>query len=166
MEQTVDTKHVTGRRELHFDGMDDIWADVAALDGKELVAAGNWSPAQIIQHVDLIIGCSLDGFDPKIKVPLPLRLFARVIKGGALKRTMKPGIKLPANLSGFLPLPGIPWEQARDTLRGHIDRIRGGELMEEASPFFGPMTHQDWIRLHCRHAEMHFGFIHEKDGGR
>ena len=31
------------------------------------------------------------------------------------------------------------------------------------NPMMGKMTQQEWIDLHCRHAEMHFGLIELKD---
>ena len=42
-------------------------------------------------------------------------------------------------------------------------RIEGGERMSKPSPVFGPMTHEEWEQLHCRHAELHFSFIHKDE---
>ena len=32
-----------------------------------------------------------------------------------------------------------------------------------ANPVFGKMSTQQWVDLHCRHAELHFGLIERKD---
>jgi hypothetical protein len=34
------------------------------------------------------------------------------------------------------------------------------ETPTHTSPVFGPLTHQQWIKFHLRHAELHLSFFH------
>ncbi len=51
----IETKKVTDRRTLSFRSLDDIQADVEALDGSAIRTTGNWTAAQIVQHVTDVI---------------------------------------------------------------------------------------------------------------
>jgi len=153
----VNTRQVRERRALSFGSLDDILADVDALDGTRLRATGNWTPAQIVQHVTQLMDLSLDGFPAS--VPVPMRIFGRVFKRVALTRAMFRGIKFPPSLAPALEPPeDVAWEDAVDHLRRAVERSAGGR-MTQPSPLFGPLSHEEWVKLHCRHAEMHFGFI-------
>ena len=155
----VETKKVTDRRTLAFEQLSDIAADIDALDGQTLRSTGNWTPAQNLQHVSKIIQCSIDGFGDA-KAPLLFRTIARFFKGVALRKTFGAGFKLPSGLSQFLPDDDVTWEQATAEFRTLMDRLTDGARMTQRSPVLGPMTHEDWVRLHCRHAELHLSFVH------
>jgi hypothetical protein len=152
----VDTKRVTDRRELSFSTMDDLLADVEGL-GAEPMAAGNWTPGQVVEHVTILIESSLDGFT--FKAPLPLRIFARLARGRFLSKTLPAGVKLPANASALMPSDDVTWDDAVARLRRATERIRGGDRMTHPSPLFGALSHEQWVDLHCRHAEMHLSFL-------
>ena len=48
----IDTGKVAGRRELHFNSLEDILADVDRLaSSREIKTLGNWSAGQIFEHV-------------------------------------------------------------------------------------------------------------------
>ncbi len=151
------TKKVTDRRRLSFTSLDDIQADVEALNGSAIRTTGNWTAAQIVQHVTDVITLSVDGFG--FKVALPLRVLGRLLRSQALSRPMRPGFNVPAAMRARLPSDQLPFEQAVASLRETIGRTKS-ERMTKASPLLGAMTHEDWVQLHCRHAEMHFSFIH------
>jgi hypothetical protein len=152
----VDTRSVTGRRSLSFASMDEILADVESLDrAGGLRGLGNWTPAQIVDHVTRGITMSIDG--TTLRAPLLLRLFARLIKGRALRNGLPPGFKVPFDF--FRPGDTVTWQEARRSLGREVERIRRGARMVQPSPLLGPMTHDEWVKLHCRHAELHFSFI-------
>jgi hypothetical protein len=159
----IDTKKATGRRSVHFDTLGDALGDLESLDGGALEAAGNWSPAENVDHVAKLVAMSLDGFPPQVKGPLPIRLVARLFRGAILKRPFKPGIKLPARFDGALdPEAGISWDEAVARFRALVERVEGGDRMTVPSPIFGALGHEDWVTLHCRHAELHFSFFHPR----
>ncbi len=154
----VSTRAVTDRRSLRFDAIDGILADVEALNGTRLRTTGNWTAGQIVLHVSLLIGASLDGFG--YRLPLPIRVLARLGKERTLRGGMKPGFPVPKKLSHLRPGPEVTWDDALADLRGNTRRIGAGEQMTAESPLFGRMTHREWVRLHCRHAELHLSFVH------
>ena len=153
----IDTKKVTDRRRLSFTSLDDIQADVEALDGAAVRTTGNWTAAQIVQHVTDVITLSVDGFG--FKMAWPLRVLGRLFRSRALTKPMRPGFRVPAAMRARLPSDQLAFEQAVASLRQAIGRT-SSDRMTKASPFLGAMTHQDWVNLHCRHAEMHFSFMH------
>jgi hypothetical protein len=154
----VNTKTVTDRRTLSFSCMDDLLRDLEGLDGGAIRATGNWSPAQIVQHVGKLIGFSLDGFPPGAKAPLLLRLLGPMLKGRFLGRPFPGGITIPDTLAMLRPDDAIEWADALGAFRALVARTRD-ESMTARSPLFGRMTNEDWVKVHCRHAEMHFSFM-------
>ncbi len=154
----VSTRAVTDRRSLRFDAMDGILADVEALNGTQLRTTGNWTAGQIVLHVSQLIGASLDGFG--YRLPLPIRVLARLGKERTLRGGIKPGFAVPKKLSRLHPGPEVTWDDALADLRGSTRRIGAGEQMTAESPLFGRMTHGEWVRLQCRHAELHLSFVH------
>ncbi|MEE9129307.1 MAG: DUF1569 domain-containing protein [Phycisphaerales bacterium] len=152
------------RRKLQFHTMQEILRDVEELGavtsetGESICADGNWTPAQIVEHVTFFIDGTIDGFD--FTAPLLIRVLARPFKKRILTKPMKPGVKLPARMNVLLPDPETTWDDAVSALRDTVARIDSGERMMQPSPLLGAMTHEDWVNLHCRHAEMHFSFMH------
>ena len=163
-EALVDTKRVTERRDLHFDTLADILRDVKELaavtseTGESICGEGNWTPAQIVVHVTFFIDGAIDGFT--FQVPLMIRIMGKFLRSSILNKPLKPGIKLPDYMSVVLPDPETTWDDAVAALRDVVGRIDAGERMTQPSPLLGTMTHEDWVKLNCRHAEMHFSFMH------
>lgn len=155
----VNVKSVTDRRTLHFKGLDDILADIEQPDRAGRVrSTGNWTPGQIVEHVARFIEYSLDGFP--FTAPWPLRVIGVMIRGAVLRNPMKAGVKPPKDMRAHEPDESVTWDEAVQHLRSLVERVRGGELMRQPSPVFGSLSHEQWAMLHCRHAEMHFSFLH------
>lgn len=155
----VKTKEVKDRRALTFQSLEDTLADAEFLAAHQPIrTTGNWTPAQIIGHVAVFIEWSIDGFP--FTVPLPLRVLGRVIKGRAQRTTAPPGFKAPPGIMKHVPPADYSLDQAMRHLRGAVLRVQCGKRMEQPSPLFGRLTHEQWVRIHCRHAEMHFSFMH------
>ncbi|MEM7228513.1 MAG: DUF1569 domain-containing protein [Planctomycetota bacterium] len=147
------------RRTLSFHTMSDIANEVDALDQSGVETIGGWSPAQNLEHVTRAMDFSLDGFD--FKAPIPLRYIAPLMKNKFLKGGFNPGIKLTGDFAkAFTPPDDITWDDAIMHFNRTIDRLYRGERMVQRSPLFGSMTHEDWVRLHCRHCELHFSHLH------
>jgi hypothetical protein len=156
---TVETKRFRDRRVLTFVDLDDVLADVERLDragGESIRASGNWTPAQIVQHVAKLIEFSMDGFPGR--APWYLRVPARLMKGRFLTKALPTGLKFPSGMSFLAPEDDVTWPVAIQQLRTAVERA-GGSRMTKPSPLLGPMSHEDWVALHCRHAEMHFSFM-------
>lgn len=153
---SVNVKTVEGRRDLHFNSLDEIVADV-----ETLVAApgtktlGNWPLSRLITHISSTIDNSIDGFSAK--APFVIRLVGPLLKKRMCTKRMSPGIKLPrAAEADAFPDSSDP-QEALAQLKAAVERTRS-EQMLAAHPAFGKMTNDEWIQLHLRHSEMHLSF--------
>ncbi len=162
----IKTDKVTDRRTLRFGRVEDIlrdveWLNARAEAGVKLRASGNWTPAQIVDHLAKSIALTIDGFPAGLRVPLPLRIVGRWMRTSVLLKPMKSGVRLKGPLAqAFAPDPEVTWGQAVTRLTNVIGRIRKGERMTAVSPMFGPYAHEEWNQFHCRHAELHLSFVH------
>ena len=57
----INTKHVSGRRELHYDTLDELLADAEQLARGEVRMLGNWSLGQVFRHFTIVYENSIDG---------------------------------------------------------------------------------------------------------
>lgn len=148
-------------RELTFNSLDEVLADVQAVSGKDFSASGNWTPAENIDHVSKAIGFTVHGF-PEGKPPLWQKIvFTTVFKlmaGKLLRTRLKPGLKFPGGLAYFAPEPGVAWDEAVRRLEQNIADAKT-HRMTHPSPVVGHLSHEQWTLLHCRHAELHLGMI-------
>jgi hypothetical protein len=152
----IETKAVTGRRKLRFEALDDILAEVDRLDGRPVNALGNWTPGQVLRHLEMTMTRSLDGFT--FKMPWHLRLMCKVMKRPLLSMKMPAGFKLSSEGSRDLDPPATEWADGVRLLRTVVGRLKT-ENQRAKSPAFGAMTVGEWNKLHCRHAELHLGFL-------
>jgi hypothetical protein len=153
----INTTKVAERRQLHFNSLDDLAAEVERLAAcRQLRTLGNWSAGQICEHLATVMNKSIDGFDKKM--PAVVRFLARLlVKQRLLSRPMKPGFRLPGRLAEIVP-PPVETAAGLDDLRRAIRRLRTEEK-RSPSPFLGAMTRAEWDQLHCRHAELHLSFL-------
>ncbi len=153
----IDTTRVANRRQLRFETVEDILADVEHLNGSKFKALGNWSGGQILKHLATVMNSSIDGMPP-MRLAWYMRLMARLMKGWLLSGKMPPGFKLKDEAAtSFIPQE-TNWDEGLRLIRGAVRRQQT-ESKREPSPFLGPMTREDWNRLHCRHAELHLSFL-------
>jgi len=162
---SIDTSRVTGRRELSFHTVNDILADAEMLgQAKQIRALGNWTPGQIFKHLAMSIAGAMDGFD--IRVPWVLRLLGRwFFKQRVFRKGMPAGLKQSAALRAKLyPPDSITTNEGLQALREVVQRWNADPKRAAASPFFGPMTSDEWTKLQCRHAELHLSFLIPESG--
>src|SRR5262245_6005288 len=154
---TIDTAKVAGRRTLRFESLEEIAADVERLAScNELRSLGNWSSGQVLQHLATTMNGSIDGF-PNF-VPAPVKLFLRVfMKRRFLTKPMPAGFKLPQRAGIMLPQP-TAWDAALANFRKAMQRLKS-ETRRSPHPAFGPMTADEWEKIHCRHCELHLSFL-------
>ena len=111
MAGAIKTSRVADRRQLHFDTLDDILADVDRLATcKEVRNLGNWSPGQVLHHVALVMDKSIDGF--AYHLPAVVRFVARLLKRRFLTRPMAAGYRMPSNAAKELGPPATSWDFA------------------------------------------------------
>ncbi|USN99874.1 MAG: DUF1569 domain-containing protein [Phycisphaeraceae bacterium] len=158
----VDTK-AAPHRELRFAAFDDILAEVERIEAGVIAGTatitGNWSVGEIGEHCAEFIAFACDGF-PK-KLPWPIRVIARAMILPTLDKDkpMPTGITLPKGAAYLLPTPGISDAEGIGELRKELKRVLAGREMTQPSPLLGPLTHEQWTRLQCKHCAMHLGFV-------
>ena len=155
---TIDTKTVEGRRELEFNSLDDLKAELDKLSSGEVKTLGNWSLAQIYTHLAAGLNSTLDG--SSFKPPFFFKLLAPFMKKKFLTGKMPPGFKIPKNAeSQFLPPDHLETQAGLDALRIAIDRVESASESDFVlHPMFGKLSKNDAIQFHLRHAEMHLSF--------
>jgi hypothetical protein len=153
---SVDVKAVAGRRELHFTSLDEVVADAEQLVSSPTTRTlGNWPISQLLAHLALAMNRSIDGIT--FQAPWYLRLYGWFVKRRALKDGLPPGVKLPKDREAIAyPAVSSP-QEALDLLRKAVGRM-GHERATATHPIFGKLTHEEWVQLHLRHAELHLSF--------
>lgn len=162
----INTKKVTGRRDVHFASLAEVRVDVeqlrdAAADGSgsSIESLGNWSPGQAMQHLARFMTCSLDGFG---KVPFWIRpmgvALQLIVRDKILTEPPPAGIKLSKD-TPFIPDASVDTATGAQELIEVIERVEGGAVFIPKSPFLGPLTREKWITLHLRHSELHLSFF-------
>ena len=147
------------RRELHFDSLDAILADAEAVTAGPHRVTGNHTAAQLIHHIAVPMDKAVNGFD--FDAPLVMKVFGRVLKVFGVDRPIKPGIRPPKSVEERFWAPAdISLDEAIVYLRRSVKAANVPGSMTHPSPLFGKMTHEQWLGLNYRHAELHLGFIH------
>jgi hypothetical protein len=148
------------RRTLRFETFDAVLAEAERLIAAEregrLRRAGNWPLGQTLGHMATWAAFALDGYPPEVHAPLPVRLILRMMRNRILTKGMMPGVKVGRVPGGTLGLDPMDAEEGLRRLRDAYQRL----LMKSPTipnPAFGPLTHEQWIQLNLRHAELHLG---------
>jgi hypothetical protein len=153
----VDTRKVADRRLLHFDTLENILADLDDLSKKKVRSLGNWTLGQVYRHLATTMYSSVDGFG--FAVPWPFRVIGKLfMKKRLINWSMKPGFNHPAQAAQVLVPGPTPDDEGLAALRGALHRLQT-ESKRVPSPFLGELTHAEWDKMHCRHAELHLSFL-------
>jgi len=155
---SVNTKTVSGRRNISYKNFDDLLADAESLAGQEVTTVGNWSFAQIIDHVAIALDGSIDGVD--MRAPWLMRVVAKLfLKKKFLNQTLTPGYQLPESAKAqFVPSESVSLEDALTHFRHAIGRCKS-ETQRAPNVLLGHLTREESDRFHLRHAEMHMSFV-------
>ena len=151
------------RRRVHFESMDDLSAEIDMLEAAQkaghLVANGNWTPAQIFDHLARFMEFSYEGFP--FRASWPVRVVSYAAKWVAWKPfvnwALRPGFQIPNE--ALKPDDWADFDVATARLRAQVGRVRRGEPMTAPSPFEGSISHEQWLYAHLRHAELHLSFL-------
>jgi hypothetical protein len=162
MASSVNTSKVH-HRQVQFTTIDDVLAEVERIrqadrEGR-LDTSGNWTAGQILAHVAAWIEYGYSGYPVKAP-PFPFNYVLRWMGKRILKNGMKPGVRIPGAKNGTFGQDEITVAEGVERLQLAFLKLKKGEQCSHDSPAFGPMSHEDRIRLNLRHAELHLGFIH------
>lgn len=156
----INTRAVSGRRKLRFASLDEMLVEANRLaDGERdasLTTLGNWSVGQAFGHLAGWIGYAFDGYP--MRPPLIMKIVGRLIKKKVLRDGMPAGMRLPKATGGTYAGDPMPLDEGLRRLTQAVGRLRAAGPVA-ANPVFGTLTHQQWIELNLRHAELHVSFF-------
>lgn len=155
-QESINTKNVTGRRDLHFSNFDELLADVEQLASGEVRTLGNWSFAQVLLHLARSLDSAIDG--APFSFPAPIQwLMSLLMKNRFLTKPLTPGFKLPAKAGKLIP-EEVSLAEALEVFRKAIDRSKK-QTNRARHGGFGKLTREESDQFHLRHAEMHLSFV-------
>jgi len=141
------------RRTLEIEGVDAIMPEVDRLTAGH-ATVGRWTFAQICDHLTKSINLSLD-LPPAVEPPtreqaVYRRLFFR-------SRTFPEDQDLahPSQEPGT----GLEIGETVEALRNAVERLAAHDGPFAAHPVLGPMSREEWLRFHARHAAHHLSFV-------
>ncbi len=150
----------TDHRALRFHSLDDLDAELNRLERAHhatgVTASGNYSPGQNFHHLARWI--RLDK-TPEALPPAAwhMRVVGRFFKRRLLTKGFPKGLQGPDGKPQ--PEPDMTFDEGLADLRDALRLLREDDLTHR-NPFLGPMTHEECVELHLRHAEHHLGFLH------
>ena len=152
---------------MRFETVDDAIADAERLVETEragrLARAGNWALGLTLGHLATWAGFAFDGYPASVCPPLPVRLIARVMRRRILEKSMMPGMKLGKVPGGTVGLEQMSAEEGLERFRAAMRRLAATAPAGD-NPVFGRLTHDQWIQLNLRHAELHLGYQVPREG--
>lgn len=145
-------------RTLRFETLDDVLAEARKIAAQpDAPSRGNWTPAQNLWHVGRFLQAGIEGFPAK--VPFLFKLLGPLFKNRALTKGFNPGIKLPQQAAVHMVAPAsTTMDEGIGMIETWIAKAKADGFLP-TNPMLGKMTTDQWVALHCRHAEMHFGLI-------
>jgi Protein of unknown function (DUF1569) len=159
----IDTRKVTDRRQLRFASLEEAVRDAEALAEAErrgtLRSVGNWTLGQAIGHIAFWARAPLDGYPEMPQMPWLLRKLLPLFKNGFLNKRLPAGGRIPGVPAGTFGLDLLATDEALAQLRTAFERL-ARETPTVPNPMFGELTHEEWIKLNLRHAELHLTFFH------
>ncbi len=160
---TVNTKRVKDRRHLRFESFDDAIRDADTLAEAErrgtFRTTGNWSLGQAIGHVATWARFAVDGYPPMPQPRWFIRLMVPLLKGPFLNKGLPAGANIGDLPNGTLGTETMDTDLAIRNLREAFGRLER-QTPTMPNPFLGKLSHEDWIKVNLRHAELHFSFFH------
>jgi hypothetical protein len=157
------TKQVTDRRELRFERLEEAVRDAEALAeaerGGTLRATGNWALGQTLGHLAYWASCPFDGYPDLPRPPWFVRLLIPLLRNGFLNKRMPAGVILSGVPGGTFGIDPMATELGIEKMQSSFERL-AKQVPTIPNAIFGPMSHEDWIKLNLRHAELHLSFFH------
>jgi hypothetical protein len=159
----IKTRSVKDRRPLRFEKLDEAVRDAEALAEAELAGTlrttGNWTPGQAIGHLAFWANAPFDGYPEMRPMPWLMKKLTPLFKKRFLNKGLPAGARIPGVAVGTFGVDAMPTDDALARLRSAFARL-ASQVPTEPNPIFDHMTHEEWIKLNLRHAELHLSFFH------
>src|SRR5205807_10200197 len=98
-------------------------------------------------------------YPPMPRPPWFIRLMVPFLKSPFVNKGLPAGANIGNLPNGTLGTEPMETDRAIRNLREAYGRLER-EPPTEPNPFLGKLSHEDWIKLNLRHAELHFSFFH------
>lgn len=149
-------------RTLRFDSLDEVLAEARKIaEQPDAPTRGRWSASENIWHVARYLQASVEGYP--FKVPILFKVIGPLMKNRMTTKTMSPGYNSPKAIASEMEPQNIdPGLTQMDPAVALLDEWVGQANAQgfiPRNPAFGKMNTRQWVALHCRHAELHFGLI-------
>lgn len=158
----IDTRTVKSRRQLFFLTLDAALDEAGALTladrHQRLSPLGNWTLGQALNHLATWMDFPFVGYPPAMNAPLPIRVIARMLKKRILRKGMPVGMKLRGVPGGTYGNEPASLDEGLAHFQRSTQRLKSSAPMGP-NPLLGALTHQQWIDLNLRHAELHLSFF-------
>jgi hypothetical protein len=149
-------------RQLRFNTIDDVHREVQSLLDADraggLSTTGQWSLGTSLGHLATWIEYSYRPEGAPVSPPWILRFFAKLMKSRFLNKPMPAGMRMGKLPAGTLGVDEMSTAEGAARFLPLLDRL-SREAPTAKNPLFGFMTHEEWKKLHLRHAELHLGFF-------
>lgn len=149
------------RRDLNLPDLDAVVAEARALHDNGYQQLGEWNLTQICRHCTFPLQGAVDGFD--IKAPAHLRLMVKLLgikKKMFRARQIKPGIPAPPVAIPEAVERDLNEEaRALEDMIAAVDRLKVHAGALHPNPFFGPLTHSEWLEFNTIHITHHLRFL-------
>jgi hypothetical protein len=156
-QNAIETRRVRNRRNVRFSNFDEFLAEADRLASGPVRPLGNWTLAQIFDHLARSMTVSVDGTNEQF--PLPLRIALRLLRKRIIGSPMKPGYRVPENVAVLLrPEPHVGLRESLWKLRSAAIRFQDASAFP-SHPAFGVLTRDEYRALALRHAELHLSFV-------
>jgi len=160
MQIAIDTGAVKSRRKLRFKSVEDALAEAQRLADAErkgqLVQLGNWTLGQNLNHLATWTEFAFTG--TPLHPPFFIRWILKFQKKKYLTGQMRAGVKIPNVENGTLGTESASTDQALPRYCAAMQHL-AREIPEKPNVIFGRLTHDEWIQLSLRHAELHLSFL-------
>ena len=148
------------RRELKFNSLDEVVAEVERLAASEVRTTGNHSFPEIVRHLAL----THDMVTGKVQGPAPpwyMKLMIGLMKSQLLKeKPLSPGFNLPPAAEAFFwPTSEVSLQDAVAHLKASVANYKANGPLPK-HPIFGKVSAEKNLSMNCRHAAMHLSFAH------
>lgn len=152
----VNTRSVRERRDLRFESLQLVLVDAELLvHASNVSMLGNRPLDGLLNHLAMAIEGSLDGIS--FKTPWYMRLVGPLFKKRFTTKKMPAGFNLPRSVDEIYFPSSATAVEAFERLKRAIERTQT-QPMESKHPILGSLTHDEWTKLHLRHAELHLSF--------
>jgi Protein of unknown function (DUF1569) len=160
-EQSTHSIEVLMQRELILNNLEDAVSECRRLNEVGYESTGNWSLAQICNHLRLTMESNMNGYPTWMTVlGMPLRPFLRkfalprLLRGDSINGMRTAGM--------FVPVDGLQDAMELEKFEECVKEFERSTSPLHAHPGFGKMPRSGFNRFHAAHAAHHLSFLNHK----